>query len=82
MVGALTSWTIIGLMQEAMPGTPGWLILLISLLVAFVVCGVAKISMDEAFKGVLPFLLAQLAVLFLLVLFPSIVTVPLQWMMR
>jgi tripartite ATP-independent transporter DctM subunit len=29
-----------------------------------VVCGVAKISMDEAFKGVLPFLLAQLAVLF------------------
>jgi tripartite ATP-independent transporter DctM subunit len=47
-----------------------------------VVCGVAKISMDEAFKGVLPFLLAQLAVLFLLVLFPSIVTVPLQWLMR
>lgn len=47
-----------------------------------VVCGVARISMDEAFKGVLPFLLAQLCVLFLLVLFPSIVTVPLQWMMR
>ncbi|MDB5928836.1 MAG: dctQ [Polaromonas sp.] len=47
-----------------------------------VVCGVAKISMDDAFKGVLPFLLAQLAVLFLLVLFPSIVTVPLQWWMR
>jgi len=47
-----------------------------------VVCGVAKISMDDAFKGVLPFLLAQLAVLFLLVLFPEIVTVPLQWWMR
>jgi len=47
-----------------------------------VVCGVAKISMDDAFKGVLPFLLAQLAVLFLLVLFPAIVTVPLQWWMR
>ncbi len=47
-----------------------------------VVCGVAKISMDDAFKGVLPFLLAQLSVLFLLVLFPSIVTVPLQWMLR
>jgi len=44
-----------------------------------VVCGVAKISMDDSFKGVLPFLLAQLAVLFLLVLFPAIVTVPLQW---
>ena len=47
-----------------------------------VVCGVAKISMDDAFKGVLPFLLAQLAVLFLLVLFPAIVTVPLHWWMR
>ena len=47
-----------------------------------VVCGVARISMDDAFKGVLPFLCAQIAVLFLLVLFPSIVTVPLQWWMR
>lgn len=47
-----------------------------------VVCGVARISMDDAFKGVMPFLFAQLAVLFLLVLFPSIVTVPLQWWMR
>ena len=46
-----------------------------------VVCGVAKITMDDAFKGVLPFLLAQLAVLFLLVIFPQIVTVPLQWWM-
>jgi TRAP-type transport system large permease protein len=47
-----------------------------------VVCGVARIPMDQAFKGVLPFLCAQLAVLFLLVLFPSVVTVPLQWWMR
>ena len=47
-----------------------------------VVCGVAKISMDEAFKGVMPFLLAELAVLFLLVLFPDIVLVPLKWWMR
>jgi len=31
MVGALTSWSIIGLMQDAMPGTPGWLILLVAL---------------------------------------------------
>ena len=47
-----------------------------------VVCGVARISMDDAFKGVLPFLCAQLVVLFLLVLFPDIVLVPLHWMMR
>jgi branched-chain amino acid transport system permease protein len=37
MVGALTSWSIIGLMQDSMPGTPGWLILLIALLIACVV---------------------------------------------
>jgi tripartite ATP-independent transporter DctM subunit len=47
-----------------------------------VVCGVARINMDDAFKGVLPFLLAQLAVLFLLVFVPEIVTVPLKWWMR
>ena len=47
-----------------------------------VVCGVARINMDDAFKGVMPFLLAQLAVLFLLVFVPEIVTVPLKWWMR
>ena len=36
MVGALTSWSIIGLMKESMPGTPGWLILLIALIIATV----------------------------------------------
>jgi TRAP-type C4-dicarboxylate transport system permease large subunit len=46
-----------------------------------VVCGVARISMGEAFRGVLPFLLAQLAVLFLLVLVPDIVLVPRKWWM-
>jgi TRAP-type transport system large permease protein len=47
-----------------------------------VVCGVARISMDDAFKGVMPFLIAQLIVLFLLVLFPQLVMVPLSWWMR
>ncbi len=47
-----------------------------------VVCGVARITMDEAFKGVMPFLLAQLGVLFLLVLFPDLVLVPLKWFLR
>jgi tripartite ATP-independent transporter DctM subunit len=46
-----------------------------------VVCGVARISMGQAFRGVLPFLIAQLTVLFLLVLFPAIVLVPLKWWM-
>jgi TRAP-type transport system large permease protein len=47
-----------------------------------VVCGVARISMDDAFKGVMPFFLAQVAVLFSLVLFPDLVLVPLQWLMK
>lgn len=46
-----------------------------------VVCGVARINMDSAFRGVLPFLYAQLAVLALLVAFPSIVLVPMKWML-
>ena len=47
-----------------------------------VVCGVARITMDDAFKGVMPFFLAQLAVLFGLVLFPDLVLLPLKWLMR
>jgi TRAP-type transport system large permease protein len=47
-----------------------------------VVSGVAKITLDDAFKGVMPFFLAQLAVLFGLVLFPDVVLVPLKWLMR
>ena len=43
-----------------------------------VVCGVTKIKMDDIIVGVWPFMLAQLVVLALLVLFPSIVLVPLQ----
>jgi len=46
-----------------------------------VVCGVSRITMDDAFKGVMPFFIAHLLVLFLMVLFPQIVTVPLSWWM-
>jgi tripartite ATP-independent transporter DctM subunit len=45
-----------------------------------VVCGIAKLRMDEIVRGVWPFLLAELIVLFLLVLFPSLVTVPAAWL--
>jgi tripartite ATP-independent transporter DctM subunit len=44
-----------------------------------VVCGVSNISMEDIIKGVWPFLLAQLAVLLLLVLFPWLVTGPAKW---
>ncbi|RYF65932.1 MAG: TRAP transporter large permease subunit, partial [Comamonadaceae bacterium] len=43
------------------------------------VAGVGKVSMDEVTKGVWPFMLAQFAVMFLLVLFPSLVMVPARW---
>ena len=36
MIGALTSWSCIGLMQEAMPGAPGWSILALASMVYLV----------------------------------------------
>src|SRR5687768_671500 len=47
-----------------------------------VVCGIAKIPMSGAIKGVMPFMVAQTIVMFLLVLFPQIVMWPLAWMTR
>jgi TRAP-type transport system large permease protein len=44
-----------------------------------VVCGVAHVKMDDIIKGVWPFMVAQLIVLFLLVVFPPLVTVPAKW---
>ena len=44
-----------------------------------VVCGVSRISMEDIIKGVWPFMIAQLVVLFLMVLFPQLVIVPAKW---
>jgi tripartite ATP-independent transporter DctM subunit len=44
-----------------------------------VVAGVGRMKMDEVTRGVLPFMFAQFAVMFLLVLFPSLVLVPMRW---
>jgi tripartite ATP-independent transporter DctM subunit len=44
-----------------------------------VICGVAKVKMDEVIVGVLPFMIAELIVLALLVLFPALVLVPMRW---
>jgi TRAP-type transport system large permease protein len=44
-----------------------------------VVCGVSRISMEEIVRGVMPFMLAQLAMLLLMILFPQLVTVPAKW---
>jgi tripartite ATP-independent transporter DctM subunit len=44
-----------------------------------VVAGVSRISMEDLMKGVMPFMIAELIVLVLLVLFPPLVTVPAKW---
>lgn len=45
-----------------------------------VAAGVAKVPLSSVIRGVTPFLIAEIAVLFLLVLFPELVTVPLQYL--
>ncbi|MBM1170440.1 TRAP transporter large permease subunit [Microvirga arabica] len=45
-----------------------------------VVSGVARVPMGAVMRGVNPFLMAQLFVLVLLILFPELVTVPLAWL--
>ena len=45
-----------------------------------VVSGVARIPLGQVIVGVWPFLLAQTVVLFLLVMFPELVLVPLHWL--
>ena len=47
MVGALTSWTAIGLMQEAMPGAPGWIILVLATLIACVVAASLNFAIEK-----------------------------------
>jgi branched-chain amino acid transport system permease protein len=47
MVGAATSWSSIGLMKEAMPGAPGWLVLLLSLIIACVVCAALNFTIEK-----------------------------------
>ncbi len=44
-----------------------------------VVAGVGRMRMDEVTRGVLPFMVAEFAIMFLMVLFPQLVTVPAKW---
>jgi tripartite ATP-independent transporter DctM subunit len=44
-----------------------------------VVCGVAKISLESATKGIWPFLLTYILLISLFIVFPGIVTVPMHW---
>ncbi len=45
-----------------------------------VVAGVGRMKLDEVTRGVVPFMLAEFAVMFLMVFFPQLVTVPARWL--
>ena len=45
-----------------------------------VVCGVGRIPMHDVIKGVMPFLLSQVVVMGLLIVFPGLVMGPLRWL--
>ncbi len=47
MVGALTSWTSIGLMQQNIPGAPGWVILILAMLIACTVAAALNFAIEK-----------------------------------
>ena len=47
MVGALTAWSIIGLMQASMPEAPGWIILILAMVIACVVAAALNFVIEK-----------------------------------
>ena len=47
MVGALTSWTVVGMLQQYAPGMPGWLMLLVALICACIVAGTLNFAIEK-----------------------------------
>lgn len=47
MVGALTSWTVIGWMTSASTGLPTWVILLLATVIAMVVCATLNFTIEK-----------------------------------
>ena len=47
MVAALTSWTVIGLIKDASPGMPGWLVLFVAMAVACVVAAALNFAIEK-----------------------------------
>jgi branched-chain amino acid transport system permease protein len=47
MIGALCSWSVIGLLQPLMPDTPGWVILLISMVVASAAAAALNFAIEK-----------------------------------
>ncbi|MEO8858837.1 MAG: branched-chain amino acid ABC transporter permease [Burkholderiaceae bacterium] len=47
MVGAMTAWTVAGVLQPEFPGMPGWVVLIICTLVACVVASVLNFAIEK-----------------------------------
>ncbi|HEX5806577.1 MAG TPA: branched-chain amino acid ABC transporter permease [Macromonas sp.] len=47
MIGAMTSWTVIGIVQAAMPGMPAWALLILALLIAMLVAAVLNFTIEK-----------------------------------
>ncbi|HVZ43359.1 MAG TPA: branched-chain amino acid ABC transporter permease [Ramlibacter sp.] len=47
MMGAITSWVVIGQLRETFPGMPGWLVLLISMVVACAAAAVLNFFIEK-----------------------------------
>lgn len=47
MIGALTSWACIGMMQTSMPWAPGWLILLLATIIACIVAAALNFTIEK-----------------------------------
>jgi TRAP-type C4-dicarboxylate transport system permease large subunit len=45
-----------------------------------VACATGKVRMEEIIKPVLPYYILQMALVYLFILFPGLVTVPLGWL--
>jgi len=45
-----------------------------------VVSGVGRMRLDDVTRGVIPFMAAQFAMMFCMVLFPQLVTMPAKWL--
>ena len=47
MIGALCSWSVIGLLQPLMPDTPGWVLLLISMVLASIAAAALNYAIEK-----------------------------------
>ncbi len=47
MVGALTAWTVAGLLLSEFPGIPGWLVLIIAMIVACMVAAIVNFTIEK-----------------------------------